>query len=236
MPSRLVLPLMILGAACAGSAAPAPAAVPPDPAPPTAQPAATADPALAIPEGRLRVAADVVRPDGRWTYDYAWSDADPSKRWLVALRRCALPAAKVCVAPPIAAPLPEIGISGFVDLEGEPRNDLAGAGVSHRLVQEPDGMKHPALWVHSSEKGKGSLLVVVDVAGGAFTKVLETTLAARDAGGSAVIRKVWLERGSGSVLDLVLLGEALPPPGVQGMPGPPLRFRHRWRDGAYHRE
>ena len=190
--------------------------------------------ALAIPAGELGVAGDVGRADGRWSYACAWHRAKPHKRSLLALRRCALPAATVCVAKPIPLPHATVTIAGFVDLEGEPRNDLLSAGVSKRLPQAPDGMKHPALWVLSDETDK-SALVVVDVAGGAFTKVLETSLMADEVGRREVVRRVSFERGAGGVLDLVLLGKTLPLH-VEGVPGPLTSVHHRWSHGAYRTE
>lgn len=254
---RLLLPSLLVCAACAASPAgnPAPsvapgASVPAPSAPAPSASAAASAPApdereallarqkevllavasaLKMPAERLRIDGQI-QPDDASSYVAVRDETPPGKGWLAALQHGAT---GVRVAASIGAPLARNTIVGYVDLEGEPRDDLAAAGVSIRLPRVPDRMKHPALWVRSGEAEKGSMLLLIDVSAGSFVRVVETTLAARDAGGSVAIRQIALDRGPGPVLDLVLVGEALPPPGQGGHPGPPLRFRHRWRGNAY---
>lgn len=248
---RFATPLLLLFVGCT---APPPAATPPPatsssrpPATPSATASASANPpathqritpaqhegvrktlaeALKIPFAQVRITEGVLFLGKRRSYTTAWSESAPEKRWFVAMHLCS-PSA-VCVAPPIAMPHPQITLSGYVDLEGEPREDLAAAGVSIRLDQGPERMKHPALWVRSSKEERESKLLLIDVSGDRFSKVLEATLFAQDAGGSEAIRQIALEQGTGPVLNVTLLGEALPPPGQTGHPGPPRLFRYRW--------
>lgn len=254
---RSTAPLLLLLVGCTASSpavAPPPSEPPPasssrPPATPSATASASATPAvthqpitpaqheearktiaesLKIPVAQVRLTEGVIFLGKRRSYTAAWSESAPEKRWLVAIHLCSSSA--VCVAPPIAMPHAQFNLFGYIDLEGEPREDLAAAGVSIRLDQGPERMKHPALWVRSSKEGRESKLLLVDVSGDRFSKVLEATLFAQDAGGSEAIRQIALEQGTGPVLNVTLLGEALPPPGQPGHPGPPRLFRYRWVD------
>ena len=184
--------------------------------------------ALKMPADRLRIDGQL-QPDDASSYVAVRDETPPGKAWMMALQHAAT---GVRVVASIAAPLPRNTIVGYVDLEGDPRDDLAAAGVSIRLPRLPDRMKHPALWVRSGETDSGSMLLLIDVSVGSFSSVVETTLAARDKGDRVAIRQIALDRGTGPVLDLVLVGEALSL-GQGGLPGPPLRFRHRWRGDRY---